>query len=296
MAERLEEKADESLGRERKANTERRARFAASAEAAANAEKAMAKTMRRIAEAISNGTAQFLDRVRQKAQIEYMASVLKTAKGNELRTKYPSYAEQQRHEGEPTTGETADYAEFPQYAMMRSDLSNLARKMVALPSMKMLGQRILKVADDTSAAYTDFAKEHLLEVSRFGKADGSGWATFSTMNDAERSIEVSNLAAVAVPLQIKRGEYRIVLSPSEAISRGVWKGDDRKVFLSPEVGEEIVEKLGKLNRKYGKRRGMDAPPEAPWQFENAYNNRKRLAGMGIEQLGNSGLHCVSLRT
>lgn len=283
MAERLEEKADESLGRERKANTERRARFAASAEAAANAEKAMAKTMRRIAEAISNGTAQFLDRVRQKAQIEYLASVLRTAKDSELRTKYPSYADQEKHKGEPATGETADYAEFPQYAMMRSDLANLARKMISLPNMKMLGQRILKVADDTSAAYTAFAKEHLLEVSRFGKADGSGWATFSTLKDAERSIELSNLAAVAVPLQIKRGEYRIVLSPSEAINRGIWKGDDRKIYLSADIGEEIVEKLGKLNRKYGKRRGMDAPPEAPWQFENAYNNRKRLAGMGIEQ-------------
>lgn len=283
MADRLEERADESLGRERKANTERRARFAASAESAANAEKAMAKTMRRIAGAISNGTTKFLDRVRQKAQVEFLASTLRTAKGIELRTKYPSYVDQQRHEDEPATGETADYAEFPQYAMMRSDLANLARKMVSLPNMKMLGQRILKVADDTSDAYNAFAKDHLLEVSRFGKADGSGWATFSTLKDAERSIEVSNLVSVAVPLQIKRGEYRIVLSPSEAINRGIWKGDDRKMFLSPDIGEEIVEKLGRLNRKYGKRRGIDAPPEAPWQLENAYNNRKRLAGLGIEQ-------------
>jgi len=56
MADRMDERADESLGRERKANTQRRARFAAAAEAAANAEKAMATTMRRIAEAIANGT------------------------------------------------------------------------------------------------------------------------------------------------------------------------------------------------------------------------------------------------
>ena len=283
MADRLEERADESLGRERKANTERRARFAASAESAANAEKAMAKTMRRIAGAISDGTAKFLDRVRQKAQIEYLAATLRTAKGIELRTKYPSYADQQRHEGETATGETADYAEYPQYAMMRSDLANLARKMISLPNMKMLGQRILKVADDTSDAYNAFAKEHLLEVSKFGKADGSGWATFSTLKDAERSIDVSNLMAVAVPLQIKRGEYRIVLSPSEAINRGIWKGDDRKMYLSTDIGSEIVEKMGRLNRKHGQRRGMDAPPAAPWQFENAYNNLKRLAGMGIEQ-------------
>jgi len=283
MADRMEERADESLGRERKANTERRARFAASAESAANAEKAMAKTMRRIADAISNGTAQFLDRVRQKAQIEYLSAVLRTAKSNEIRNKYPSYADQEKHRSDPETEETADYAEFPQYAMMRSDLANLARKLVTLPNMKMLGQRILKAADDTSEAYNKFAKENLLSVSRFGKADGSGFATFSTVKDAERSIEISNLGAVAVPLQIKRGEYRIVLSPSEAINRGIWQGDDRKITLAPDIGAEIVEKLGRLNRKYGGRRGMDAPPESPWQFENAYNDRKRLSGMGIEQ-------------
>ena len=80
MADRMEEQANESLLRERKANTERRARFAASAESSANAEKAMATTMRRIASAIESGTARFLDRVRQKAQIEYLSSVLRAAK------------------------------------------------------------------------------------------------------------------------------------------------------------------------------------------------------------------------
>lgn len=282
MAERMEERADESLGRERKENTDRRARMAANAEAAANSEKAMATTMRRIAAAISDGTAQFLDHVRQKAQIEYLTSALRSAQYKELRAKYDSYSEQEKHRGDPVTAETADYAEFPQYTMMRSDLANLARQMIVLPNMKMLGQRVLKAADDTSDAYTRFAKEHLLEVSRFGKADGSGMANFSTLKDAERSIEFSKLGAIAVPLQIKRGEYRIILSPSEAINKGIWKGDDRLMTLDPDVGAEIVEKLGRLNRKTG-RRGIDAPPAAPWQFENAYNDRKRLAGMGIEQ-------------
>lgn len=282
MADRMDERADESLGRERKANTQRRARFAAAAEAAANAEKAMATTMRRIAEAIANGTAQFLDRVRQKAQIEYLSATLRAAKDKETREKYPSYADQEKHRGENPTAATADYAEFPQYTMMRSDIANLARKLVVLPKMKLLGQRILKIADDTSEAYNKFAKDNLLAVSRFGKADGSGFATFSTVKDAERSIEISDLGAVAVPLQIKRGEYRIVLSPSEAINRGIWKGDDRKITLPPDMGAEIVEKLGRLNRRAGARRGMNAPPEAPWQFENAYNAAKLLAAMGIE--------------
>lgn len=282
MAERMEERADESLGRERKENTARRSRMAANAEAAANSEKAMATTMRRIAAAISDGTAQFLDRVRQKAQIEYLTSALRSAQYKELQAKYDSYGEQEKHKRDPVSAETADYAVFPQYTMMRSDLANLARQMIVLPNMKMLGQRVLKAADDTSDAYTKFAKEHLLEVSRFGSVERGGIANFSTLKDAERSIEFSKLGAIAVPLQIKRGEYRIILSPSEAINKGIWKGDDRLMTLDPDVGTEIVEKLGRLNRKTG-RRGIDSPPAAPWQFENAYNDRKRLAGLGIEQ-------------
>lgn len=65
MADRLEERADESLSRDRKANTSRRARMAASAEASANADKAMARTMH--GSAIKDGKAKFLDKVPEGA-------------------------------------------------------------------------------------------------------------------------------------------------------------------------------------------------------------------------------------
>ena len=52
MADSLEERADERLSADRLTNTTRRARMAASAEAAAEADKAMAATMRNIAAAI----------------------------------------------------------------------------------------------------------------------------------------------------------------------------------------------------------------------------------------------------
>ena len=70
MADRLEDRADESLSRDRKANTARRASMAASAEASANADKAMSRTMRNIANAIKDGKAKFLDKVRQKVQVD----------------------------------------------------------------------------------------------------------------------------------------------------------------------------------------------------------------------------------
>ncbi len=68
--------------------TNRRAAQAYSAESAANTDKALGKTMRNLATAIENGTAKFLDRVRQKVQVEMLRGFLNRAKDNEIRAKY----------------------------------------------------------------------------------------------------------------------------------------------------------------------------------------------------------------
>ncbi len=278
MADRLEERADEGLARDRKTNTERRASQAARAEAEARAEKAMATTMRNVAEAITAGKAKFLDRVRQKVQVELLQSMVRNAQGDELRAKYPSYSDQERHKGEAPTGETADYATWPQYTLFRTDLARLGRELIAVDGTKLLGQRLMKVADDTSEAYTKFAKENLLAVSRFALQSG-GFANFASKADAETSIHRSGLAGKGIPLSIKRGEVRIVLSPSEAVSRGIWKGDgDKRITLDPDLGEAIFEKVGKL----GRRNSNLARQIMPWQFETARDRRAALARMGIE--------------
>jgi len=275
MADRLDERASESLGRERKANTERRARFAANAEAAANADKAMATTMRRLATAITEGKAKFLDRVRQKVQVEALNNYVRTAKDAELRAKHQSYADQERHRGEPATGETADFAEFPSYTAYRSDLASLGRQLVQTEGTKKLGQQILKVADDVSDAYLKFAKENFGKVATFTTRDG-GVAGFSTRDAAEAAIARSGYKGKAIAYQVKRGEHTIILSPSEAVARGVWKGDgDKRITLTAEFGAELVEKIGRANRR-------GAKVSVPWQFEAAYDRKKLLSRMGIE--------------
>ncbi len=275
MAAALDERADEILGQERKVNTARRARFAASAEAAANADKAMAQTMRNIAQGINDGTAKLLDRVRQKAQVEMLNGFVTAAHGDMQREKYKTYAEQERHRGEKPTKEVADYVTFPTYTAYRSDLASLGRALLEVEGTKLIGQRLMKVADDVSDTYLKFAKENLHKVSSFKMKDG-GMAVFPTKGAAEQSIAASGYRGTAIVLPLKRGENIIILSPSEAIKRGVWDGDnDKRITLSPDFGAEIVEKLGKAARR-------GARITAPWQFENAYDKRKRLAGMGIE--------------
>jgi hypothetical protein len=276
MAEKLEGRANESLSSERKVNTARRARIAASAEAAANADKALAKTMRNIAEGIESGNIKYLDQVRQKVQVEMLQGMVRTAHDDMLREKYPAYSDQEKHRGEPPTKEVADYVNFPSYTAFRSDLANLGRALLEQEGMKKIGQRIMSVADDVTDAYLKFARENLLQVSRFTVKDSGGPPIFSSKQEAESAIARSGFKGRAIVLPFKRGENIIILSPSEAMKLGIWQGDpDKRITLAADLGAEIVEKLGKINRN----RNVIS---VPWQFENAYDKRKRLSAMGIE--------------
>ena len=284
MANAIEEAADESLNRERKANTARRARFAAAAEAGAREAKAMAKTMRNVAEALTNGSAKFLDRIRTKKQVELLQTYVANAKDAELRAKYQTYAEQEKRKGQPPTQETADYAEFPEYTAYRSDLASLGRQLQEVDGTKKLGDRLMKVADDVSDAFTAWAKEpgNLFKLSTFSVRSGEDVKTaiFRDRETAERAIKRSGLSGKAIVFPEKRGVNRIIMSPSEAIAKGIWTGDgDKRITLNEAFGAEIVEGIGRAAKR-GSR--VNDRLNAPWQFERAYERRKQLASMGIE--------------
>jgi Large polyvalent protein associated domain 39/ADP-Ribosyltransferase in polyvalent proteins len=280
MAEKIEDRASEDLSRERKTNTARRARFAAAAERAAEAEKALSRTMRNIAQAIEDGKAKFLDGVRMKTQVEALTGYVRTAKDNELRAKFPAYADQEKRKGEPPTSETADFAEFPAFTAYRSDLASLARQMLEVEGTKKLGAQLMKVADDVTDAYIDFAKkpENLLQLSTFSmkRGDEVKTAIFASRDLAERAIKRSGLTGKAIVLAEKRGVNRIIMSPSEAMNRKIWTGDgDKRITLTAEYGNELVEAIG---RRGNKRNGL----AVPWQFQTAYDRRKALSRMGVE--------------
>jgi len=274
MAGALDSRADESLSRDRKANTTRRAGFAASAEAAANNDKALANTMRNIANAITEGKAKFLDQVRQKVQVETLRSFANRAKNDELRDKYKEYSDREKNKGEPATADTARYAEFPRYTAYRSDLARLGRELEEIDGTKKLGAAVLKVADDVTPAYLKFAKENIHKVSTFTKT-GGGLAAFTSKQGAEDAIKRSGYKGKAIVLPFKRGENLIIMSPSMAKEHGVWDGDaDKRITLNPELGAEIVAKV----RAMGGRNRVSMP----YVFDSVRDDLARLAGMGIE--------------
>lgn len=275
MADRIEEAADQEMGRERKTNTNKRASQAASADAAARRAQAMAKTMRNIAASIDSGTAKFLDRVRQKVQIEMLQDFANTAKDVELRAKYPSYADQEKHKGEPATSETAEHATWPTYTAFRSDLASLGRQLLGTDGTKKLGQRLLKVADDVTAAYKKFAEANLFKVSTFKTADGKP-AVFRTEDAAEQAIARSGYVGKATTISFKRGEHLVIMGPAMARENNLWQGDDdKRITLSDEFGAELIAALGRVNRNREK-------VAVPWQFQSTYDRRKRLSQMSIE--------------
>lgn len=274
MAERLQEQAQEALERPRKANTARRARMAASAELDANKDKALAQTMLNIASSLKNGDAQFLNKVRQKVQVEYLAGLLNSAKWDEVQNKdIKSDSERQNLRNAPPTLDTVDYVTFPSYTAYRSDLATLARKMMATEGMKAMGQKLFKVADDTSAEYEKFAKDNLNKVSRFTLSNGQ-YADFATKKQANDSIERGGFNGRAIALLVAKGQTRIILSPSEAIQQGIWQGSDKRITLSNAFGHELMEKVGAKNRK-----GADI--SLPWTFESTFEAHKRLQGMEL---------------
>lgn len=272
MADKLEERADASLNQDRKANTSRRAAQAARAESAANSDKALAKTMRNIAKAIESGTAQFLDRVRQKSQVEMLRAFTSRALYAEQREKYPEYRDYEQHKGGSPTASAASFVEFPQYTAYRSDLARLGRELEGIEGTKKIGAAVLKVANDISDAYLTFAKENLHKVSTFSKKDGSA-AVFKTRAEAEGSIQVSGHKGNAIVVAFKRGQNMIIMSPSLARERGVWEGDDdKRITITNEAGAEIVAKVKAMGRRVS----------MPYIFENVRDEQARLAGMGIE--------------
>ena len=276
MADRLEDKADESLSRDRRANTTRRIGIAARAEANAEYDKSMAKTMRNIATAIDNGTAKLLDLVRQKTQVEMLQGFVHSAHYIEATTKHETYGEQEKLRQQSPTKETADYVEFPNYTAMRSDLSRLGRALLETEGTKLLGKRMMEVADDVNAAYLKFAKENLNKVHTFTMKGGTALASIPTKPLAEAAILKGGFKGKAIVLPFKRGENLIILSPAEAIKQGIWQGDnDKRITLSADFGNELVQKIGKAERR-------GAKISVPWQLENAFDKRKRLVALGIE--------------
>ncbi len=153
MADRMTAEAEESLGADRKVNTARRATMAAGAEAAANANKALATTMRNIADAIERGDAKHLDAIRTRADVETLGKMLNRARYQWAREQSKAGAGRTEDLIEkPVTAEMVDKAEYPYPFAHRENAEEIAKAVLMRPGFKMAARRILKRAEAAKAA------------------------------------------------------------------------------------------------------------------------------------------------
>lgn len=287
MAGRLEEQGNEAMGRDRKANTARRAENAAFAERAAAADISMAKTMRKIADAIDAGQAPFLGGLRTKTQVELFSRYLRVAHIEYARhwacavpgdLKTLSESDYERFEGQPVTETCARHVKYPRFRAYRGDLANLGRELSEIDGAKQLGATLLKVADDMSDEYIKFVKENpTLVAMRLTNGDAAQFASRDQAETARRRSPARQKMAVVA---LGRAKNLVVLSPQEAIERKIWDGpDDKLMAISAATALEIIEKVSVINaRKASNERKI----HYPCTFDNVKADRQRLAAMGLE--------------
>jgi hypothetical protein len=150
---RLAERADdigagagEQLGRDRLANTARRAAHAAAAEESARKEQAFAGTLRNISEAIGSGQGKHLTGVRNAAQVRELERILQRAHYDDVRARMKDahWGEVENAiAGQPATT-AASMAKYPWPYVHRDVLKDAARKMQGMPGHKQVAARLLK--------------------------------------------------------------------------------------------------------------------------------------------------------
>jgi GNAT superfamily N-acetyltransferase len=144
-ADRMDQAADTSLNRDRRENTPKRAKEAVHAEAAARGVKAMAETMRNLANAIESGEATHLDGVSTKTHVETLQSLSESAKRDAMRAEGLSYGEEQTRAELAPTLEQMDKAEWPYPFMDHSSMLEMVERGRTTPGAKLLAERVAKI-------------------------------------------------------------------------------------------------------------------------------------------------------
>jgi tRNA G10 N-methylase Trm11 len=139
-AEKLQESGNEILAADRKANTHRRARFAANAEANAQHLLKVAKIMKGLSEKIISGAVQFLTKVKAITEIEELNSLL-------LRARYKRQTEE-KIQGDshkiPIDENLIKYVKYPWPLFYNANFLRDIEKLKEAPGRKLAANRLLK--------------------------------------------------------------------------------------------------------------------------------------------------------
>jgi len=275
-AQKIIDRGNESLNRDRKANTNKRASEAARAEQQANHEVFLGETMNRIADGIESGTVKYLSRLNAVSQLRNIESLLQQASNEQQR-------ETKAKERE-VNASTVAYSEYPQYKTWIDHFYDVLRDLREIkPS---LAKRLDSAIDARlKQAYgvwlnekNSFGTENYLSVTA-RTSDGQPAIFKTSISKAEKVAKAAN-AKTDQPkfevFKIKNGEYAVIDNHSSASESGKWTPtrNDQQLNLSNNFGHEIYNALKQHQKKSPKY-------YINWQIESMHEQVSRMEKLGI---------------
>ncbi|WP_046971158.1 PLxRFG domain-containing protein [Dyella japonica] len=267
----LRARGEQSLARDRKDNTRRRAAQAASAEAQARYDVALANTMDRIATAQADGTAGLLDPIRHRTQVDLLERTLKSASMEYLRDQGLNW---EKAKDAPVSAEHLLNAKLPQFPLTRDQMVPIVRQLLRTRGGKQLGTELLKqidYGDEYAQAVRDNPHKLLLRTT-----DGAH-AMFPTKKAADaalaRSGDKVRGTVVKMPAEKAKDQmWAVALAPDLAIDRKLWMPDsDKKVSINTATATKLRELLGNDPRE----------SSLPYWVSDRLDKRADFARMGI---------------
>ncbi len=249
MADRLHNKAEASLNRERKTNTAKRARKAASAGDAARSDIAFAETIRNLADGIETGKTKFLQNIKTKTQIEELISLLNRAKykGDSIVTKDMSYSESESVRNKPATKDDIQYAEYPEVRLHKEDVKKLVFALENMAGMKFIAKRLSKLmpVGDMVTLNTDDAVKIRAKLG-----EDAPWQIEDAIKSIQRlkKIGINNSAELRAALRelIDFKEKKQEESPNKPIDT------KKSIAKPPATGSTVKDVLSWLPKKVRK--------------------------------------------
>lgn len=171
-ADKVIEKADEEINRDRMSNTHRRASMAANAIRRAEKERALGVTMRNLADAIESGQSNYLTGVTQKTHVETLESILQRAMWD--RDRGLSSSEREKRDGRPAEPEDMEFAKMPELTLFGNIASSYANDIDRPGSKKlaiMLRQRSYAAGNEGIVRLTEEEASQIVAAMKKGSRD-----------------------------------------------------------------------------------------------------------------------------
>ncbi|MBU1003035.1 MAG: PLxRFG domain-containing protein [Proteobacteria bacterium] len=231
-ADAMDAKADEALGADRKTNTVKRAREAGYAEEQAQKQKAMAATMRRIADAVESGEAPALAGLTQKVQMERLESLLRRGQFERVRSENLPH-----EEGREIVAADIEHVKMPVPSIWRENIESLARDLSEMPGGKALAKQVrarISRGSGDSYVFNGTGDEELARKIRDKlKANGvthQWWTIIETIPDVDR------LARMGIT---KEFQLRDALRQYFSLRKAKAKADPLKAMERDLIGKKI---------------------------------------------------------